>query len=74
MKYSKFADAMNRVKFKRHDFAVDEDCFICTVCKQSTCIENSYSFMGKRLICIPCKQEHFESFGDCAKWLRGEIK
>lgn len=43
----------------------------CVLCGEVTCVNNSISNQGERLICNRCAIRRFETIGEAMRWVEG---
>lgn len=62
VKYNKSIDADNIRTFKKHGLSKpSEDIYKCVTCGADTCLESSFSYKGRKLICVECAYKIFRN-------------
>lgn len=73
IKYDKDFDHINCMVYREHGLTnSDEMRHVCTICRTLTCIDDSYSRHGHKLICSSCAHKYFGDWEKIDSWLWGD--
>lgn len=73
LEYDKDFDHINVMVYREHGINdSDELRHVCTVCRRLTCIDDSYSKRGHKLICSSCANKYLGDYKKMDAWLFGE--
>ena len=73
LKYDMKANYENVRLFKKNLFRNSDDIYTCVLCGCKTCLSDSTSLMGYKLMCNTCAYAKFQDhYGDARKWQRHE--
>lgn len=72
--YDTAVDAENRKVFRQYKTArANDPLYRCVLCGEETCISDSMSRRGERLICMTCAETEFDTIDDAISFCRDGV-